>query len=318
MIDDTGQLHDYSVFGLKVRSSLPLPELFSATDSRRPDVIVSRGAIAEDELAPLGMSAVDGALILTIDGIGRYKIDGGHSITIDAAPEIPERNLRLFLLGSAFGALLHQRGLLPLHANAVEIAGKAVAFMGPSGAGKSTLAAWFHERGHRVIADDVCVVGFDAKGHPFAAPGLPRLRLWAEALKLMDRDASGLERSYVSSQEEKYDVPISPEAAALREVPLTAAYLLERGEHFAISPLNGVEAADAVFANTYRGAYLELAGGQEGHWRVAMQLVRAVPLYRAVRQWDLGCLDDQCEQLRAHAVDLVDRPATESETIASA
>ena len=74
---------------------------------------------------------------------------------------VPDSNVRLFLLGSAMGALLHQRGLLPLHTNAVEVGGRAFAFMGKSGAGKSTLAAWFHDRGFRIVADDVCVVGFD-------------------------------------------------------------------------------------------------------------------------------------------------------------
>ena len=43
------------------------------------------------------------------------------------APGASSRNVRVFLLGSAFGALLHQRGLLPLHANAVEVDGRAVA-----------------------------------------------------------------------------------------------------------------------------------------------------------------------------------------------
>ena len=59
------------------------------------------------------------------------------------------------------GAALHQRGILPLHANAVEIDHRAVAFMGASGAGKSTLAAWFHDQGYPILADDVCVIRAD-------------------------------------------------------------------------------------------------------------------------------------------------------------
>ena len=103
----------------------------------------------------------------------------GNQIVIDAAPDATDRNVRLFLLGSALGALLHQRGLLPLHANAIDLGGGAVAFSGHSGAGKSTIAAWFHDRGHRILADDVCVVGFDQSGralvHAVPRPLVPAL-----------------------------------------------------------------------------------------------------------------------------------------------
>lgn len=147
--------------------------------------------------------------------------------------------MRLFLLGSAFGALLHQRGLLPLHANAVEIDGRAFAFMGPSGAGKSTLAAWFHRQGDSVIADDVCVVGFGGDGRSFAAPGLPRLRLWAEALELMGGDSANYDRSYVGNDAltEKFDVPMGEVATARSNIELGALYLLNRGDEFSIAGL---------------------------------------------------------------------------------
>ena len=164
---------DYSLFGLSVRSEIPLPELFPAEIECEPDVAIRVGTINSDERAPGLHELGDGLLFVATDA-GRYRIAGGREIIIEPNAGAPDRNVRLFLLGSAFGALLHQRGLLPLHANAVEIDGKAVAFMGPSGAGKSTLAAWFHDRGHRVIADDVCVVGLDTDGRPYAAPGLPR------------------------------------------------------------------------------------------------------------------------------------------------
>jgi hypothetical protein len=294
---------DYSVFDLHVRSSLELPELFPASGAATPDVTIELGSIpmvmqGEDD----GLNHVDGALVLVIPEVGRYKIEAGARITVESEPGVPERNVRLFLLGSAFGVLLHQRGMLPLHANAIEIEGRAVAFMGESGSGKSTLAAWFHDRGYKILADDVCVVGFDEAGVPHAYPGLPRLRLWNKALESLGRDASGYERSYVglAEQLDKFDVPIGRSAVAYSPTPLTAIYLLGRGDEFSIKRLNGVEAVEALFANTYRGSYLSRINGLERHWHSAVKLVRCAPVYRAIRQWDLAKLEEQFQSLLDH------------------
>jgi hypothetical protein len=289
---------DYSVFGLRVRSEIPLPELFEAA-AGDADVTVRRGSTCVTGEYDSGLHPVEGGLLFVEPEVGRYRILGGREIIVEARPGVPDRNVRLFLLGSAFGALLHQRGMLPLHANAVEIAGKAFAFMGPSGEGKSTLAAAFHDRGYRIIADDVCVVGFDGEGVAHAYPGLPRLRLWDEVLVSMGHDADYYERSYVgmTTQLEKFDVPIDRSAAADSHVPLAALCLLDRGDMLSIDRIDGLEATEAVFANTYRGSYVATAGNHVDHWFAAVRLVRNVPVFRASREWDLAKLDDQCRQL---------------------
>ena len=211
---------DYSVFGLRVRSSLELPELFPASGVAEPDVTIELGSVPMIGQGDRdGLTDVDGALVLVIPEVARYRIEAGNRITVKSEPGVPERNVRLFLLGSAFGVLLHQCGLLPLHANAIEIDGGAVAFMGPSGAGKSTLAAWFQDRGFKVVADDVCVVSFDLEGCPYTAPGLPRIRLWADALQLMGRDLQGLNRSFLSDEHEKFDVPMDAASSARSRMP---------------------------------------------------------------------------------------------------
>jgi hypothetical protein len=299
---------DYQVYGLRIRSEIPLPELFGAKDEGDPDVTIRRGKLPAAGTAA-GIQGEGDALLLTVPDVARYRIEAGRTIIVDPEPDVPERNLRLFLLGSAFGALLHQRGLLPLHANAVEIDGRAVAFMGESGAGKSTIAAWFHDRGFRVIADDVCVVQFDDEGRVLACPGLPRLRLWVEALELMGRAASGFHPSYVGETEfDKFDVPIEPELATRSAIPLLAAYVLERADELSIEPLSGVEAAEAVFANTYRGSYVSATKGHRDHWNSAVRLVRSTPIFRAGRKWNLAELDGQCSLLLEHVRGIANQP----------
>jgi hypothetical protein len=289
---------DYSVFGLRVRSEIPLPELFEAGPGDA-DVTICLGEVPVVEGNDIGLAVAGGALFLHIFGIARFRISGGDTVVVDPEPGVPDGNVRLYLLGSAFGALLHQRGILPLHANAIEVDGKAVAFMGASGAGKSTLAAWFHDRGHRVAADDVCVVRFGAKT-PFVSPGLPRLRLWLEALEAMGREPATYARSYAGRDLEKFDVPVARETSAGADLALGAVYLLDRGERFAIHPLAGIEAAEAAYANTYRGQYIGAAKGYLSHWAACVQLVQSTPIYCLKRPWGLDRLDSDCERVLQH------------------
>jgi hypothetical protein len=299
---------DYSVFGLRVRSAIRLPELFSAEGTGEPDIRIDTGTVRNGEHIEPGLNALDESLVLVVPDIARYEIKDGCAITVQPEPNVPQRNVRLFLLGSAFGALLHQRGLLPLHANAVEIDGKAVAFMGASGAGKSTLAAWFHRHGYRIIADDVCVVRFEEKNGARVVPGLPRLRLWSEAFEVLGRSPEGLSRSYAGAEEhDKFDLPVAQEAAGLHPTPLVAAYVLGQAAQFSIAPLTGLEAADAVFANTYRGSYIGTANSPVNHWTNSVRLVRTTPIFTASRIWGLSRLGEQSQLLLDHAADLIAR-----------
>lgn len=289
------RVESYSLFGLKVQSEIALPELFVDRSDRAADVVIRRGKIDPPADARPGLHVHKGGLVLIVADVANYAIEGGHSISVDPLADAPDRNVRLFLLGSAFGALLHQRGLLPLHANAVEMEGKAVAFMGPSGSGKSTLAAWFHDRGHRVLADDVCVVAFDREGRPIAYPGLPRLRLWEEALQKFGRSAADFPRSYIGDEEwNKFDVAIT-EGAAREALPISHLMLLDRGERQSIRKLPLLQAAEAVFANTYRGAFVDSTGNAPTHWETAVKLIRAVPVCKLERMWDLDALDGSAQ-----------------------
>lgn len=292
-------MNSCTLFGLSVRSELPLPGFAAAAGEGEGSVAVRFGSVpAPGE----GWAEARGEdFLLAIPEVGRFRVSGGREIVIDADPGASERNLRAYLLGSAFGALLHQRGLVPLHANAVEIGGKAIAFSGRSGAGKSTLAAWFADRGHRVLCDDVCAIGFGADGAPVAWPGIPRLRLWQDAIERSGRSAAGYERSF--DDDDKYDVPTGA-APAAEALPLGACYLLaeaEEKEAPAIERLTGMAAAEALIANTYRGAFLKLLGASERHWRDCLRIVSIVPLFRARRRWGEESFEAEARRLAEHA-----------------
>jgi hypothetical protein len=289
----------YSLFGLTIESEISLP-LAAAPESAAADVTITSERLAIDGDHGWGYSLVDGGTLLSVEKVGRFLIRDGCEIVVEPAEGASERNVRLFLLGSALGALLHQRGLLPLHANAIEMDGKAVAFSGHSGAGKSTIAAWFHDRGHRILTDDVCVIGHDEAGRAIACPGIPRLRLWREALEASGRDAGAYDRSFDAL--DKYDVP--SEQPALEPLPLAAVYLLRQtddGRGPGIERLLGVDAVETLVANTYRGAYLRTIGRTGQHLAACLRVSREVPVFSATRLWGFDRFDEQAQLLSDHA-----------------
>jgi hypothetical protein len=292
----------YSSFGLIFRSDFPFGSSFPrVAETRAADVEIRLGRIDAPESAASGYSVIPGGTLLTVPKVGRFLVRSGNEILIDPDPGASERNVRIFLLGSAIGALLHQRGLLPLHANAIDIGGRAVAFSGHSGAGKSTIAAWFHDRGYPILADDVCVIGFDEAGRAFAYPGIPRLRLWREALEASGRDAGVYDRSF--DDMDKYDVPTETGSTA-EPLPLAAIYLLRKAEEgggAAIERLTGVDAVETLMSNTYRGGYLKTIGRTAEHLAACLRLVRAVPVFRAERLWGFERFDEQARQLHDHS-----------------
>ncbi len=292
----------YEVFGLRIQSEVALPELLPAQAGAEPDVSIRLAKLPPIEGERFdGFAVTSEGVVLNVPKAARYLVNNGNEIIVDPDPEGTERNLRLYLLGSAFGAILHQRSLLPLHANSIEIGGRAVAFLGHSGAGKSTMAAWFHDRGFEVLADDVCVVTLDGS-RPMAHPGIPRLRMWRDALEASGRSADGHELSFDDA--EKYNVPTRVRAGA-GAIELAAVYLLRKADPDAgsrlVEPLSGIEAIDALVANTYRGGYLSKLGGTQRHLASCLALARSVPIFAVNRLWGKDHLERQFLQIEEHA-----------------
>ena len=96
-----------------------------------------------------------------------------------------------YALGPILALALRRRGLVCLHASAVEWHGKAVLFVGSAGAGKSTTAAAMVRHGARLIADDIsalCEQGNTFR--VFAGQGV--VRLWPESADLLFGPQSNL------------------------------------------------------------------------------------------------------------------------------
>jgi hypothetical protein len=272
----------YAGFGLRIDSELPLPDLAPAPDpAAGPDVVVRLGVVPPPSSAGCALPRgfwVDGERIgVDVPDVGRYACERGTRITVEPVPGASPDALRLFLLGSALGVLLAQRGLLVLHGNAFIVDGACAVVLGRSGAGKSTLAAEMHRRGHVVLSDDV--VPIDAAGR--ALPGWPRIKLWRDALDRIGLPAAGLDR--VGPGFDKFHVPLERPALGPGPVPVRWIYVLDRHD----GPLRVVPVAGAaVFTSLHEHSYRHeiLVGDlRRTHLARSADLARAARLARVDR-----------------------------------
>lgn len=290
----------YACFDFRMDSDIVLGELAPARDER-PSVAVRLGQVAETldgaTVGSHGLQVAGRTALLHVPDTARYLIREGREIVVQPLPGASERNVRLFLLGSALGVLCFQRGLLLLHANAIAIGSGVVAFSGSSGAGKSTLAAWFAHRGYPVLCDDVCAVRVE-DGRVTTWPGLPRLKLWGEAATAFGHDPAALDVAIEGM--DKYHVPVRAMeggATPLRELNLLAR--AEPGDPVGRIRLNGAAAMAAVMAQTYRGEYLEAMGLSRWHFEICAALARAIPVFTTPRIWGYDRIDAEGCRLEA-------------------
>ena len=142
-------MHRYWAYGLLLQSELKIPELVEAVGadrSRQSGLVMIRfGTVpplpCEERGERLGTHARPEAVSVYLEAVGRALIRGGQEIIVEPADGGSRRLLGNYITGVCFGVLLHQRGLLVLHASAVEVEGHVVAFIGDKGWGKSTMAA---------------------------------------------------------------------------------------------------------------------------------------------------------------------------------
>ena len=130
-----------------------------------------------------------GAHFAYADGTRFWIGDGAARVWMTWSPPATVADTATYLAGPVFSHVLRMRGLLALHASAVQIGDVAVALVGGHGAGKSTTAAALARCGHPVVTDDVLRIDRVGSGgwrtQPFAAP----LRLWPDAARLVNADA---------------------------------------------------------------------------------------------------------------------------------
>lgn len=275
--------YSYRAFGLNIVSEIPVTG-FESAPVDIPDVVIETGAVPESLPDAVNRGVLyennENDYLLRIDRVGRYRVTGGNHITVQPAGNAAASEVSAFLNGCSFGALLHQRRMLPLHACTVERGGKGIVITGLSGAGKSTLAAALLQSGATLVADDISVVDFQ-DNTPVVRPAFPVVKIWADSLKQLGLKEEGLEP--VRGELRKYYYPV--ERFSTSPVPVTAIFILttHNKEDMEQKSLTGIDKFQALKRHTYFFRGLLKTGLERNHFNLVNRLASAVPITQLTR-----------------------------------
>jgi hypothetical protein len=302
----------YDVFGGILDSEIEIPELRSARSptagttwtfrvrAGQPPVHEPASILARDEIGggvEVTLIQVGGGRALVHADTGHFHIaEGGRAIEWYPAAGAPVELARLDLIGRVLATALQLMGAVCLHASAVDVGGRAIAFLAPKGYGKTTTAVALTYAGARLITDDTLAV-FPAPT-PTCVPGVQSARLRRDSAARFDRTRTDPLRE--GGEGRVVDAP-PPELIMTRRAPLAALYILSPANAARIPAverrlLPPVTAAMSILSHVKVGA---LQGRNEAVANLdrATGLAATVPVYSLMIARDLSRLDSVVSKL---------------------
>lgn len=226
MSDQSRTIDRCSLYGLVVESELCLHQDRVPAPSVEPQVRVRWGDPLESNQQPApGRTLLhhvplepafctyalldDGSYLLRYAGACDFRVDADlRTVTVHLVNGIDPDFAAVLVSGAVLSFLLVMRGDLVLHASALHIGERALAFVGYSGMGKSTMAALVAAHSGRLITDDVLRVNLDGGGARCYL-GATELRLRKAASELADRFEESPGRRTTSDARDALRLPSS-------------------------------------------------------------------------------------------------------------
>lgn len=250
--------YGYQAYALSIGAEFPINGLLPGKPPH--DVVISEGKtpgmlsdliIKTDEI-----QSNREAVLFMIEGIGRFYIKDGATIVVEPNEKAVPSEIFAYLLGAALGALLFQRGLLPLHGSTLNIDGSAVIVVGKSGSGKSTLTRALLSRGGQLMCDDLSPVRTSVGQPAVVFPGYPQQKLSDEMIDAMGVNPEDHPLEPVMDSVPKYLLPCHDRFFPL---PLEVGSIYELAvwdeDAVDIKHFKGAQKTSVIMTHTY-GRYL--------------------------------------------------------------
>jgi hypothetical protein len=269
----------YTAYGLKIKSEIDLPEL-KQVDSTEFDTSVVYGDVPKEIKNPtkkgVAFQAKENEFLLNVKDVADFYVINGKEIVVSKNENASDSEVNLFLLGSAFGAVIFQKRKIPFHGSSVIINDQAVIVSGVSGVGKSTIVANLVRMSYPLLSDDVTVLESE-NNNIIASFGFPQVKLWLDSLEQMKIESTNLKK--IRPQLEKYKYPIFNFIEDKKVVSSVFIIKRKNTEGVEIEEIKGSEKFKILSANTYRKQFVEALNVKNEHFKIIAGMASKVNLY---------------------------------------
>ena len=266
-----------------------------------PDVKIEISDVEKEVTSPLyddGFFRLNqNEFSMNVEGVGSFYASDGDFISLVVDPKATNANIELYLNGSTYGAILHQRKVMPLHGSCFVYNNMGIMLCGESGAGKSSLTAAFVIAGNEFLTDDVTpLLVSDEQAMIWAMSD--RIKLWNDSLRQLNQNQEGLHK--IDPETEKFYYPLEPYQNAT--YPLNHIFLLEIHEKPAIvfQKIEGAEKVIALRNEIYRLEYLHgMPENERLYFEKLVQISRNTKITRLLRPKNIPIEQTQ-QQIQNH------------------
>ncbi len=287
--------HTYKVFELEILSTnIELPELQrSEKNVHDVEIIKSSRRLIKSQSnykkIYKNLFINENELVLNVSNIAVFKVESGNKIFWNNyQSSFSEDSIRAYLLGSAMGAILIQRGNIVIHANALTKDSKTIICAGNGGDGKSTLAYSLMRQGWKLLSDDLVALSDDF----CVLPGIPRIKLWDDAISYY-----GIEKNYLKRVREdmkKYQLTGDCVKSAYKKSKVNAIYVLNNEENIIVKNeiLSQKEKFLKVHNHIYRPLYVNGFNKEANYFKKLTKLTKDLPVYNLSLPRSISSMDN--------------------------
>lgn len=196
--------------------------------------------------------------------------------------------IEIYFLGTIMSFWLERRGIVALHASAVQVNDRALVFLSSNNGGKSSLAAAFMQLGYPLLSDDVFPV--ERRGDAFIGlPGYPQMRFWPDEAQYFLGRYEDLEIVHPAYSKRRAPVGSGGFGTFCNTLqPLARLYLPKRrdsadGEkEIEIAAVSPRDAVIELVRHSFVAPILETSEMQQKRLDLFARLVQKVPMRRVI------------------------------------
>lgn len=283
----------YRVYGLVIRSEIEFEELIETDQAY--DVDISLQPVPEKikrKLMNRVIAIIENSLIFRINDVFFYT-SNGNQIIIEMNQQMDINTIKLYVLGTCLGAILMQRGTIPLHGSAIQFKSKGVLVLGDSGAGKSTLVNCLLAKDCLILTDDVIATCKDNNKY-FALSSYPEQKLHEEALA---KNTIKLYRNkkvpYIDNNKKKYYISRSSQFFdGKTSIDIIIVLVISDDVKLEITKVKGVKKVEMLMNNIYRYEFITGLNILEKCFEVCSEIASQADIYLIRRPQNLQTVDE--------------------------